>query len=149
MNANERIRQIYMQKLASQGGNYLDGSMGGGNYLDGMNGGKLSKKGIKLRQSKAVKARGPVEGWDEPIKIPKHNAWLEYVALERSKKVNQNLTYTELLQNIDKDAYGAWKKKHYPNEPAPVSSKKAPAKKVPVKKAPVKKAPAKKVQKKV
>lgn len=125
------------------GGNYLDGTMMGGNYLDG---GKLTKKGVKLRKAKSVMKRDAIEYSQvyAPAAGKKFNPWLEYVALERNKKANAKLTYKELLQNIDKDAYARWKKKHYPaDEPA----KKAPKKKV-VKKEVKKAAPKKKAQKK-
>ena len=131
-----RFRQLYQQRLANMGGNYLDG----GNYLTNDTGGKLSKKGVKLRESKTVKKR-KVDGVPH-MSTKQTNPWLEYVALERNKKVNAKLTYRELLQNIDKDAYARWKKSHYPgSEPV----KKSPAKKKaasPKKASPAKKAPA-------
>lgn len=115
----DRLRQIYEQRARALGGNYLDGAgMCGGNYLDG---GKLTKRGVALRKSKAVKKRTT----DMRISpAPKReNPWLEYVALERAKVANSKLTYREILMNIDKDAYARWKARNYPGEPKAVLSK--------------------------
>lgn len=135
----DRFRQILEAKLQMQGGNYLDGSgMAGGNYLDG---GKLTKKGVKLRDNKSVKARPKVA--HAAMNTKHDNPWLAYIALERQKKVNSQLTYKELLQNIDKEAYLRWKKREgYESKAAP--KKKAPAKKPAAKKAAPKKAASKK-----
>lgn len=135
----ERLREIYAQKAMALGGNYLDGSgMCGGNYLDG---GKLTKAGIKKRESKTVRKRKV----DYVRKAPtekRANPWLEYVDLERAKKVNAKLTYREILQNIDKDAYARWKKRNYPEAPkaakSPVRKAKSPKAKSPKAKSPAK-----------
>ncbi len=108
MDAAARFEQIYRQQANMNGGVAL-----GGVAL----GGKMSKKGIKLRDKKSARPAA------RKMSTKQSNPWLEYVALERNKAVNAHLSYKEILQNIDRDAYARWKKKHYPGAPEAVLAK--------------------------
>ena len=90
----------------------------------------------------------------------KPSPWIEYVNIQRNKKVNKGVAYRDVLKNIDKKVYALWRKKNYPDtttKPVKKIAVKSPVKKIAVEKvkkpvtvkSPVKKIAVEKVKKPV